>query len=91
MKRKRSKHNPILEAVYFEAVETQLRDNNSPETRHTFSRIRAEGISEKDAKLLIASVIAVETYETMKSGTPFNNDRFVRNLKRLPNQSFESE
>lgn len=90
MKNKSPKHNPILKAVYIEAVETQLRDNNPPETRQTFDRLRSEGVSEKDAKLLIGSVIAVETYEIMKSGTSFNHKRFVRNLNRLPDQSFES-
>ncbi len=91
MTKKRPKHNPILKAVYLKAVGTQLRENNPPETRQTFDRLRAEGFSEKDAKLLIASVIAVESYEIMKSGAPFNHQRFVRNLKRLPDQSFDSE
>ncbi len=91
MKKKGPKHNPILKAVYLEAVETQLRGNNPPETRQTFDRLRAEGFSEKDAKLLIGSAIAAETYGIMKSGTPFNRQRFVRNLKRLPDQSFDIE
>lgn len=91
MKKKRPKHNPILKAVYLEAVETQLRDNNPPDTRQTFERLRAEGFSEKDAKLLIGSVIAVETYEIMKSGKPFDHKRFVRNLQRLPDQTFDDE
>lgn len=91
MKKKQPKHNPILKAVYLEAVETQLHDNNPPETRQTFERLRTEGISEKDAKLLIGSVIAVETYEIMKSGTPFNKERFIRNLNRLPDQTFDDE
>ena len=85
------KHNPILKAVYLEAVDTQLRDNDPPETRQTFDRLRAEGITEKDAKLLIGSVIAAETYEIMKSGTPFNKERFIRNLDRLPDQTFLDE
>ncbi len=91
MKKKRPKHNPILKAVYLEAVETQLRDNNPPETRQTFERLRADGISEKDVRLLIGSVIAVETYEIMKSGTQFNKERFIRNLNRLPDQSFNDD
>jgi hypothetical protein len=91
MKRKGAKHNPILKAVYLEAVEAQLRENNPPETRQTFDRLRSEGVSEKDAKILIGSVIAVETYEVMKSQQPFNHERFVRNLNRLPDQNFDEE
>lgn len=89
MKKESSKYNPQLKAVYLEAVENQLRDNNPPETRQTLDRLRAEGISEKDAKLLIASAIAAASYEILKSGTPFNHERFIRNLNRLPDQSFE--
>jgi hypothetical protein len=82
-------YNPRLKAVYLEAVENQLRDNDPPETRQTFDRLRKEGYNEKDAKVLIASVIAAESFWIMKSGTPFNHERFVRNLKRLPDQSFD--
>jgi hypothetical protein len=85
----KEKHNPLLKALFLETVDAQLRNNDPPETRETFDRLRANGIGEKDAKVLIASAVAVETYQIMKSGTPFNHERFVRNLKQLPNQSFE--
>ena len=91
MKRKPPKHDPILKAVYLEAVETQLRENNPPETRQTLDRLRSAGVSEKDAKILIGSVIAVETYEVVKSEKPFNHERFVRNLNRLPDQNFDEK
>lgn len=91
VKRKQSKHNPILKGVYLEAVETQLRDNNPPETRQTFDRLRALDVSDEDAKLLIGSVVAVETYEIMKSGKKFDLERFVRNLNRLPDQTFDEQ
>lgn len=81
----------ILKAVFLEAVETQLRENKPPETRQTFECLRSEGIREHDAKLLIGSVIAVETFEIMKTGTPFDKKRFVRNLNRLPDQPFDCD
>lgn len=84
-------HNPYLKAAYLDAVENQLRDNDPPETRQTLDRLRKEGHSEEDAKMLIASVIAAETYWIVKSGTPFNHERFLRNLQRLPDQSFEDK
>jgi len=88
---KSPRHNPYLKAAYLEAVENQLRDNNPPETRQTLERLRTEGISEQDAKLLIASVIAAETFEIMRSSTKFDHERFVRNLNRLPDQSFDDQ
>jgi hypothetical protein len=91
MKTKRNEQNPPLKAAYLEIVENQLRANDPPETRQTYERLRTEGISEKDAKTLIASVIAYETYEILHNGTAFNEGRFIRNLNRLPEQSFIDE
>ncbi len=46
-----------------------------------------EGRSEDDAKSLIGSVIAVEIYEVLKRREPFNPERFVQALNRLPERS----
>ncbi len=84
-------YDPELRRVYLEVVDNQLRDNNPPETRVTFDRLRSEGFNETEAKVLIASAIAFETFQVMKSGAPFNHDRFVHNLNRLPDQTFEDK
>ena len=86
-----SNHNPHLKAAFLEAAENQLRDNDPPETRQTFERLLKAGFNGQDAKLLIASAIAAESYAILKTQTVFNRDRFARNLDRLPDQSFESE
>lgn len=91
MKKKRQKHNPTLKAAYLEAVENQLRDNTPPEARQTFDRLRREGFSEEDAKLLLGSVIAAETYDMLKSGSPYDPERLVRRLHKLPDQSFDDD
>ena len=67
-----------------EAVENQLRDNKPPETRITFDRLKREGISELDAKKYIAQAIASETFWIMKKNQPYNLQRFIKNLNRLP-------
>jgi len=87
----KDKSNPLLRAAYLEAVDKQLQGNDPPETRQTFDRLRAEGHSEEDTKLLIASAIAAESYWVMKTQKPFNRDRFVRNLQKLPDQNFDDE
>ena len=77
--------NPHLKAAILEAVENQLRDVNPPETSQTFYRLLKEGFSEKDAKELLARVVAVEIFEVMKKQEKFNLERFVKGLDRLPN------
>ena len=87
--REEEKTNPHLRAAFLEVVDNQLRDNNPPETKETLERLKAEGHSEEDAKLLIAQAVAVEAYMIMKTKTSFNRDRFVRNLMALPQEPKE--
>jgi hypothetical protein len=84
----RKDFNPHLQAAYLEVVENQLRDNDPPETRQTFDRLRTLNISARDAKLLIASAVAFETFQIMKHNKPFDQARFIRHLRSLPDQSF---
>ncbi len=88
---KKKDFNPILQATYLEIVDTQLRDGNPPETRKTYERLKGMGYNDRDAKLLVASAIAAETFYIMKYREQFNHERFVRNLDRLPDQSFDEK
>ena len=76
--------NPHLRAAILEAVENQIANDNPPETRLTYARLLREGISEDDAKVLIGSVVAVEIFEVVNRREPFNQERFVKALNRLP-------
>jgi hypothetical protein len=44
----------------------------------------SEGRSEHDAKVLIASVEIVEIFEIVNRREPYNHERFVQVLSRLP-------
>ena len=81
---KKEKTNPVLYAAYMEVVDNQLRDNDPPETRITFNRLKSEGFGGLDAKKLIAQVIVAETFWIMKKKENFNLKRFIKNLNRLP-------
>ena len=81
---KKEKTNPVLYAAYMEVIDNQLRDNDPPETRTTFKRLKDEGFSELDSKKLIAQAIAAETFWIMKKNETFNLKRFIKNLNRLP-------
>ena len=52
--------NPRLQATYLEVVDNQLRDNDPPETRMTYDRLKALEYSDRDANLLVASAIALD-------------------------------
>ncbi|MEK6776567.1 MAG: hypothetical protein AABY87_06790 [bacterium] len=81
--------NPRLNRAFIKIVNNQLRQNDPPETRETLNRLKSEGISEADAKIYIAQAVCVEVWDAMKNKKEFNRDRFLRNLKNLPNEPKE--
>ena len=76
--------NPRLKATILQVVETQLKDNDPPETKQTFNRLISEGFSEEEAKRLIGCVVSSEIFDVLKNNEPFDHDRFVKALDKLP-------
>lgn len=79
-------HKPHLKAAFLETVENQLTENDPPETRETLDRLIAQGMSEDDAKIYIAQAVSVEIFDILKHQREFNLDRYLKNLKQLPNE-----
>ena len=69
-----------------EVVENQINDNDPPEARETLERLMSEGISKEDAKIYIAQAVCVEIWDTMKNRREFDRERYVRNLRNLPDE-----
>jgi len=72
-------------------VENQLRSNDPPQTRQTFERLIQAGHSEEEAKHLIGSVVSAEIFDVLKKNEPFNLDRFLKGLNKLPTMPWEEE
>jgi hypothetical protein len=87
----KSESNPHLQAAIMEVVENQLRNNNPPQTGQTFKRLIETGHSEKEAKRLIACVVCAEIFDVLKKNEPFNLDRFVNGLNKLPTMPWGEE
>jgi len=81
----------VLRAALFQAIENQLRSRNPPETRETLDRLLKEGHSREDAMKLIGCALVNEIYGILKSEAPFDNARYVANLKRLPELPWGNE
>ena len=79
-------HNPYLKAAVLETVDNQLADNDPSETRETLDRLINQGMTEEDAKICIAQAVSVEVFDSMKHQKEFNLDRYVKNLKQLPDE-----
>ena len=83
------KSNPHLKELLMDVVDNQIRNDDPPETRQTFNRLISQGISEEDAKIYIGQAVCVEIWDIMRNRKEFNKERFIRNLKRLPEEPTE--
>jgi Domain of unknown function (DUF1841) len=88
---KKSESNPHLQAAIMKVVENQVRSNDPPQTQQTFKRLIEAGHSEKEAKRLIGCVVSAEIFDVLKKNEPFNLDRFVKGLNKLPAKPWEEE
>ena len=78
------KKNKETNALVMEVVNNQIRDNNPPITKKTLERLKAEGFTEKDAKMLIGDVVWAEIFAIIESSKVFSLERFSAALEYLP-------
>lgn len=69
--------------VILSVVDEQLKQDNPREARLTLRRLMGNGNTEEEAKEKIAVVLIEEVYDVVKSGTPYNEKRYVSRLKQL--------
>ncbi|HHS95049.1 MAG TPA: hypothetical protein ENJ45_00545 [Phaeodactylibacter sp.] len=81
-------HNELREQV-MAIIDNQLRDNNPPETKITYERLRREGFDDFDTRQLIGQCLAVELFDVFTQGKPFDEERYVKNLSALPKEPFD--
>ncbi|HVR99654.1 MAG TPA: hypothetical protein VMW27_23725 [Thermoanaerobaculia bacterium] len=90
-----SKFDPMLHALIMQTIDSQIVENDPPETRETLQQLVSAGYTAEDAKRLIGAVVATELIQDLHCHEPFNRDRYVQNLKRLQHigvgQGIESE
>jgi hypothetical protein len=81
--------NDELKEQLLEVIKNQIEADDPKETALTLKRLMAEGHKEEDARLLIGQCVALEMFEIMQYKKPFNETRFISNLKRLPQEPKE--
>jgi hypothetical protein len=84
--------NPeAVRAALFEVIENQLQSNDPPETRETLDRLMSEGHTREEAMKLIGCALVSEIYDVLKTQAPYDNTRYVANLKRLPDLPWDDD
>jgi hypothetical protein len=83
------KQNEILREQIFETIRNQIKNNEPPETKLTFDRLKTMGYSDFETNQLIGQCVASELFKLLKFKEPFDQKRYVNNLKNLPKAPFE--
>jgi hypothetical protein len=71
--------NEKLREQIFEIINNQLRDNDPPETKTTFDRLQKQGYDDFQTRQMIGQCLAVELFDVLKQGKPYNNERYIKN------------
>ena len=85
------KGSELARVAIVEIIENQIRDNNPREVRQTLERLLSEGQTKEEAMKLIGCAVAVEVFEIMKHQKPFNESRYVENLRKLPEMPWDED
>lgn len=75
--------NPILHIMIHHTLENQLVLVQPPEVVKTMERLLKRGKSRHEALHEIGSVLTQEIFDILKYDRPFNQQRYVKNLRRL--------
>ncbi len=67
-----------------DSVDEQLRKNHPPETKETYDRLLSQGYGDQDARRLIASAVASESFMVLTHEERFDLARYIATLRNLP-------
>ena len=55
----------------------------------SYDRLRKLGFDDFQTRQMIGQCIAVELYKVIKFKKPYDNKRYIENLKKLPKEPFD--
>lgn len=79
-----TRNGQIAGEALIEAVGNQIRENRPPETKRTLKRLMSMGQTRENAMRYIACALSQEVFEALTNHTPYDEARYIRNLKALP-------
>ena len=82
-------NDELLKDQIFEIIDNQLKANDHPEAKLTYKRLMKEGYSDSETRQMMGACIALELFEVISSGKPYNDDRYTQNLRNLPKKPQE--
>ena len=65
--------NEIFREQIFEVINNQLKNNDPPETKMTYNRLKKEGFKDFQARQWLGKCLLVENYDAIKHGKSNDN------------------
>lgn len=78
-----------LRAACMEVLSKQMRENDPPEVRASFERLRAEGYPEDEVWNLLGAAVVAEVFSTLTEEEPYLRERYIEALNALPRLPWE--
>jgi hypothetical protein len=83
------KVNERLRDTIFEVIDNQIDADDPPETALTLERLVKDGYSDFQARQLIGQAVVIEVIDALKNKKPYNEQRYIKNLRNLPKEPQE--
>ena len=87
---KKTEDQRLREAI-LEVINNQIKDNDPPETKQAFDRLKKEGFSEQETLKLIGNVVVSEVFTVLKENRPYDHKKYISALNALPKLPWEDE
>jgi hypothetical protein len=83
--------NEQLRDSLFEAVDDQLKNNDPPEAKMAYDRLKNNDYDDLTIRQLLAQCVLVEIVEIMNGNENPDRSRLIQNLNNLPKEPVEDE
>lgn len=83
--------NLQLKKTILEVVDNQINANNPPCTKEVYEKLQEAGYSKSEAKDKIGAIVLTEIYDILKAGKSFDEEKYIRSLKEMLQQSIDFE
>ena len=80
-----------LRGAILEVINSQIKENDPPETKQTLDRLLGEGFPKEEALKLIGYVVASEVFTVLKENRSYDHAKYISALKALPKLPWEKE
>lgn len=83
--------NEKLRLAILEVIQSQVQNNDPPETKQTLIRLQENGFTEQEALKLIGYVVASEVFTVLKENRKYDREKYISALNDLPRLPWEKE